>query len=252
MRSSRNERKNKCDNIDRVQGALISMKQHNASVNKKLLGILIVLTGSIMLTQYIYFILHNIVNHLDDSVMRSPLIHAFLRPIVLVPFMHYLFLQMIWYVLFVAWIWLLTVTLQKRYQLKNWQTYLVGCLLWSCAVIAVLALNNHFYPHSYFAVPNHPSFGTVALFLSGLPLLAITAYVYLMIYERREHLILATVLLIAIMWALGSSWRSTFFALPFLAENPPLNVLLVALTSLPVADSGEKDLSSGHLPTIYF
>jgi hypothetical protein len=227
------------------------MEQMNRLVHKKLLVILIVLTSIIIIAQYAYFISQNIINHLDDSILRSPLVHAFLRPIVLVPFMQYLFFQMIWYVLFVTWIWLLTVTLQRRYALKNWQTYFTGCLLWLCAVIAVLALNNHFYPHSYFAVPNHPSFGTVALLLSSVPLLIITVYTYVRVYQYREHLVVATVLLLCFMWALGSSWRSTFFTLPFLAENPPLNVLLVALSTLPDGDSTTTNVFSSNTPHLY-
>lgn len=227
------------------------MKQLRCSMQKRLLVILTLLTLAVIITQYVYFFLHHMLDHLDDSIIRSPLIHAFLRPLVIFPFVQYLSFQIVWYVFFITWIWLLSVTLQQRWQLSAGKMYLSGVVYWVLAVIAILALNNHFYPHSYFAIPNHPAFGTLALVISGVPLFMATVYAYLQVYARREHLVVAGALLLFVLWVLGSGWRDAFFALPFLAENAQLNVLLVGLSGMPIQDASATDPSLLSAPHIY-
>ena len=121
-------------------------KQHAS-----LLSMLIYLTFIFVATQIIFFIIHYNISNLLESLTSSTLNNQLLHPFILLPLVGFLLTQLLSYTLFIAWIWFIATASGELCKFSRFITYLLGIALWFIGCIAILTLNNDWYPNSFFS-----------------------------------------------------------------------------------------------------
>ena len=168
---------------------------NQAKKNKhpSLLRTLILLTCLFIVAQLILFSIHYQVSSLIDSLVDSSLSKNIFTPIIFFPLLAFIALQIIAYVLFVAWIRWITLSIQELGHFSSSTTYWIGIFCWTIACLALLMLNNHYFPHSFFSyLLQQFSFthllAPLLLMVSVVLLFIATALAYLNFFYFRRHL----------------------------------------------------------------
>jgi len=110
---------------------------------------LICLTVLAVIAQISFFIVHYHVSDLLDSFVASSLKGNFFQPVIVLPVLKFIFLQLAAYALFILFIWFIATSCSQLFKISD---YWLGLLFWLSGCIAILSLNNYFYPDSFFAI----------------------------------------------------------------------------------------------------
>ena len=122
-------------------------------LNKRssLLAMLIWLTLLSVVAQIILFVIHSHVTELVDDLVKSSIGMGMLHPVILLPIIQFIFIQLLSYILFIAWIWFISVEIGSLLRLSKRAVYFLGLFFWAVGAATILVLNNYYYPHSFFS-----------------------------------------------------------------------------------------------------
>lgn len=196
------------------------------------------LTVLFVAAQIILFIIHYGVSDLLDLLVESSLTANMLHPAILWPIIGFIAIQVMAYVLFILWIWFAAVSTGQLCRWSRLTTYCVGLLLWLNGCIAILTLNNHFYPHSFFAgllqrnILFSGNKNDIWLVISMTLLLSPTLTAYIDFFRQKKYRIHGSILLVMGL-AVILSWQSDHIRLTKNATTSQQpNIILIGIDSV--------------------
>ena len=215
------------------------------------------LTILFILAQLSFFMIHYNVTELVDSLVNSSLLQAISYPVVFFPILLFIFIQLIAYCLWASWLAFITISNGELFKLSNIVTYGLGIIFWVVGMIAMLSLNFHYFPGSFFAEPfyyslwlnksNHFILIVLLIILTTATLLAYINYFY---YKR--HLFFGGIFLLFGL-VVGIVWFYNYFLLftvraPYHQTKP--NIIMIGLDSLRPDFTGYFGHPTIHTPNI--
>lgn len=208
-------------------------------VNVSVLRLLIWLTVLFVSAQLLVFMIHYKVTDLVDSMVNASIALQLLHPVVLLPLLIFVMMQLLAYGLFVGWIWFLTLSLSELFVVSKSKIYGLGVLIWLVACVTLLALNQYYFPGSFFAkwgsylTRLHAGQIVLWVFLPGLILATLLAYVNFFWFKRYHRS--GVVLLLCVMSLLAITVYDKVLAsrtLVSTATNKVPNIIFIGLDSL--------------------
>ncbi len=133
---------------------MLSLNKSNAYDRHTVLllrGILFCLTFLFICAQLALFIIHYRVSILIDSLVNSSIASTLWHPVVVLPLLQFISLQLIAYLIFVYWLEFLAIALARISHLNAIATRWLGIFLWFLACSLILLLNQYYFPDSFFA-----------------------------------------------------------------------------------------------------
>lgn len=121
--------------------------------SSSLLGMLSCLTLLFVGGQLSFFIIHYKVTSLIDSLVKVSILLQLMHPVVLVPLLLFITLQVLAYVLLIAWVGWMATAMGEWWRFSKTTTLWIGIALWATACLAIVALNYTFFPDSFFSQP---------------------------------------------------------------------------------------------------
>lgn len=194
------------------------------------LTVLITLTLLSIFAQFSLFFAQSQQSLLMDDLINSALIDNFFQPVIILPLLKYISLQIIAYCLIIAFIYSITISCSRLFKLS---AYYLGIAFWLLTAAAVLSLNRYYFPHSFFAdYVHHDMINMVILILSCTLLLAATGiagfyYFCAGSYQQKcLFMIFCTVLLLFnnVYLQKHSQPQTNFYSQP--------NIILIGIDSL--------------------
>lgn len=166
-----------------------------------LLAMLVCLTVLFIAAQLSLFLIHCKVSELVDSLVTSSIILQLLHPIILLPIIAFALIQVIAYGFFIGWIWFVTLSFGEFFKLSKSVTHWLGIMFWGVACVALLMLNQHYFPNSFFAkemahtalLSNHSHVILAAVLLL---LAVVTLIAYINYFWFKRHRWIGSVLLV--------------------------------------------------------
>lgn len=201
----------------------------------RLVGMLFCLTLLFLATQISLFCVHYPVSALLDSLVQSSLSLSMLHPVVFLPILQFILLQLFAYALLIAWITFLANTLQQLFKLSSQMTYWLGVGCYFLAVILILTLNNAYHPNSFFTElfqnqdwyaddRNNTLLAISGACLGGVTLLGLLHWCW---QRKRTTALLCWVGLLVIAWLYKPAASE---AISIHRDKP--NIILIGLDSL--------------------
>lgn len=190
-----------------------------------LINVLVALTLLIILAQLSFFYAHYKVSDLIDVFTKSSIARDLWHPVILLPLLGFVTLQILAYGFLIAWIWFVTTSVSELFSLSKHKAYWLGISCWTACVLTIFSLNNYYFPASFFAQSFHLSILIVPVIL----LLVMTVLAYIHVVFNRRYLCLGLF----------------FITIPFLAligkgginqakveKHTKPNIILIGLDSL--------------------
>lgn len=202
---------------------------------------LISLTLLFVVWQISYFLIHFSQDGLINALSGASIAAQIYYPVVLKPIIAYLICQVIAYTLFTGWVWFITVSLGDAFNLAPRVISWLGIFFWCTATAALLALNNYYFPASFFSELIQdsgliPAGSTWLLIVSCCILLSATCIAYYHFFQRWHFKKMGFTLLTAAGFAALLSIHDNYFVSPTrepytTASNQP-NIIIIGLDSL--------------------
>ncbi|OGT38914.1 MAG: hypothetical protein A3F12_01890 [Gammaproteobacteria bacterium RIFCSPHIGHO2_12_FULL_38_14] len=101
--------------------------------------------------QLTFFYTHYRVSDLLDSLVNTALTHAFLSPVVSIPIIKFILIQLLAYLLWIAWIVFVALSFSEYMGWREVVGYCFGIAYWFFACVFLMLLNLYYYPNSFFA-----------------------------------------------------------------------------------------------------
>lgn len=191
------------------------------------------LTLLFVAAQLIFFAIHYQVSDITDSLVTSALFPVLFSPVILLPILGFLTIQIIAYVLFNVWIAFITLSCAIGWKFSSLATYVLGIFLWTIGSLAILSLNNYFYPHSFFHFPFSASVSFYFALIPCIMLLIPTLCAYYHFFYHRQYYLLAySLLTMSMLWG-GLSLSDQIKEMhshPISSTQP--NIILIGFDSL--------------------
>ncbi len=222
---------------------------------------LILLTLFFIAAQLGFFIIHYKVHDLIDTLVNVSILSSLLYPVVLMPIIGFIAMQIMAYVLFVAWIGFVSVSLGEFFQLSKLATYWLGILCWFLACIAMLTWNHYYFPDSFFAkwinnIDVLKNISHLILIVTSLIILTATLIAYLnFFWYKRYRWIGGFFLLLGFSYAAFSIYdikQTAAHVLPEVGQSSSStpDVILIGLDSLRPDFTGYFGNHTIHTPHI--
>lgn len=205
-----------------------------------LFNMLICLTFLFVAWQIVFFIIHYQVSTLIDSLVNSSLAIHFLSPVIVLPLVEFIFLQILGYLLFILWIWFNAKSIGAMLGLSDAHIYFLGVGLFFIACILLLSLNNYYFPGSFFSILWREVIATnwmqQVFFMGALfifLLAGLLSYIHFFCYQ--QHRTIGSIFLL-LLFIIGMF--SFYERFPLLEEKPKQgesfmpNVIIIGLDSL--------------------
>lgn len=205
----------------------------NLSRRTSLLSALTCLTVLFVTAQIIFFAIHYNIAGLLDIISANTLGKQLIHPVIILPLLVFLLVQIGSYALFVWWIKSLT------------ENYFWGIFLWCMGCIAILSLNNFYFPDSFFSFITDATLNKILLFGSSSILLFATVRACWK-YPRVRYCFM----FLSTGWALLASYEQyiSHTANQYADKQP--NVILIGLDSLRPDFTGYFGNSTTKTPNI--
>lgn len=205
-----------------------------------LLTMLIWLTILTIISQFTLFFVHFNSSDLVDSLVESALASQILHPIILIPLVIFLALQIISYGLFIALNWFVATSCAELFRLSKASQYWLGLFVWCLSSIAVISFNNYFFTDSFFTqlfysqswYSDHFNFTILIISSFLLSTLIITAYINF--FSHKTHRILGGIFLLLGLTSFGIASYTHFFASSVATNNSSdkPNIIFIGLDSV--------------------
>ncbi|MCW5583507.1 MAG: sulfatase-like hydrolase/transferase [Gammaproteobacteria bacterium] len=235
----------------RVLKQLLNQKQ------SRLLSMLIWLTLLFIVAQLAFFLIHYKVTELVDSLVKASIMLQLLHPVILLPIVGFIFIQTIAYVLFVIWIWFISISLGELFAFSQVKTYWLGVALWCLACATMLTLNHYYFPSSFFAVLfEHVASNLTRkiILLAGLAiLLVVTMLSYVNFFWFRRYRWSGSILLLVGLSITAAAFHDLIFfpSKKMIVNTHSLpNVIMIGLDSLRPDFTGYFGNRRAHTPHI--
>lgn len=234
------------------------LKQIINREQSSLLGVLVWLTLFFIVAQLIFFLIHYKLNELIDSLVNTSILSQLSHPVILLPILGFIFLQITAYVLFVIWIWFVSISLGELFTFSKLKTNWLGILLWFLACTTVLVLNQYYFPNSFFAkLIEHSivfhSIKKIILVAGPIILLVVTVIAYVNFFWFKRYRWSGGVLLFA---SLILTFFSIYDSIPVFPKktitksNSKPNIIFIGLDSLRPDFTGYFGNRTIHTPNI--
>lgn len=211
----------------------------NSHKKPSLIFMLISLTVLIVAAQLALFFVHYQVSDLLDSLTKASISSELFHAVLILPLMAFVVLQIIAYILFVTWIWLISISVGEICKLRQQTVYGLGLCCWFIGCAAILTANRYFYPGSFFAHDISSASwlvytSNVVLVLSALVLLTFSMIAVANFFWCKRHKILSSVfILLGVTFNLAWAYDKWFFTAPTHTNtNAMPNIIFIGLDSL--------------------
>lgn len=200
--------------------------------------IIIMLTVFFVLAQGILFLIHYKVSDLMDSLVNSSISKELFYPVVFLPILQFLSIQLGVYVLLVCWLWLITISCAEIFKLNPKTTYGLSIINWLLTCAAILALNNYYFPDSFFAQLLDQFIllkrTTIILLNLGAILLPAETLIAMtnLIWLRRHKMIGSILLSVGLLAAFTSGFNYLYPRMIARNHSPKPNVIIIGLDSV--------------------
>src|SRR3990167_2754301 len=121
----------------------------------RLVRMLVCLTILFILAQLVFFTIHYHVSELIDSLINSSLSHVIFSPVIFLPILQYIAIQILAYCLLICWVVFIAGALSQLFRVPTNAIYWLGINYWILNIIIMFVLNSHYFPGSFFAQPFH-------------------------------------------------------------------------------------------------
>jgi len=185
--------------------------------------------------QITFFSIHYQVSDLIDSLTHTSIAKGFIHSKILLPLAAHILIQLSVYALITYYVYIVTIALGYRFNLRPRTTYWFGLTLLMLAIMDLLALNSQFFPSSFFAWPDNY---TVFLYISTAFWLAASLIAF-----GRVFWILASLLILNGLCLLPP-------IKPSIAHRTEPNVIFIGLDSLRPDFTGFYGHPTINTPTI--
>lgn len=202
-----------------------------------LLCMLTGLTLVFIFAQLYLFAVDYKVSDLVDSLVGTSISLQLFHPVILLPLIAYLLLQITAYVLFVSWIWFVTISITEWFKLRTVAMHIFGSVTWCMACFSMLELNRYYFPDSLFArlmtrVTFLNQYGEVVLVVMLALLFIITLIAYFHFFWCKRYRYSGSILLLCIVGVMAPA-LFRFESKPFVVNpNAKPNIIIIGLDSL--------------------
>lgn len=205
-----------------------------------LLAMLASLTGLAVIGQLSLFFLHFKTSSLLDSLIQSSLASQIWRPIILLPILEFILIQIASCLLFIAGIWFLGVSCGNFFNFSRNKTYWLGICTWVIACFAVLSFNCLYFSNSFFSDLlihtgwyNHYYYKIIFIICAST-LCLMTIIAYLNFIFKKLHRFIGTIFLFLGFLSAGFAFYTHFFthASPIIKNSQYPNIIIIGLDSV--------------------
>lgn len=220
----------------------------------RVFSLLSILTIIFILVQAYLFYRHYKVSSLVDSLAGASIALELLHPIILLPIATFIVLQITAYVLFVTYIWFITISFAEYCRLTNGVTKILAIILWSLTVFFLLAYNHYYFPDSIFSrslsqITLLREYGKFLLIVSASLLTSMTLLSWLHCFLRKRHRVCGGILLAIPLLIISHSLFEMKIAPHFSAQTQP-NIILIGLDSVRPDFTGFYGNQMVHTPNV--
>lgn len=196
---------------------------------KLMLGCLTILFVS---AQIIFFSIHYQVSELIDAVVHAAFSPQFFLAKIYLPIIGFLAIQIGAYILWLVWIYFISISVAEFFRLDNKKTYLFGLSMWCLAIAALFLLNFYFYPASFFSLlfqANDWVYRIILLIIICIwMILAGIAYLNYFLTGHQHLLAIGFLLITFFLVFTSTSSRDINIS----SQNDKPNIILIGLDSL--------------------
>ncbi len=203
---------------------------------KMMLALLITL---FVIAQIVFSYLHYHFSGMTDSLGNTTVLEQLRYPVVLLPMLGFVALQLLAYVLLVMWLHFLVQAYGDLFKLSLLGRYWRGAIIAVLACLGIFVANTYFYPHSFFAPDflvhsswHAPFIFTWAIFFIFF-FLTLLAFAQFFIFKAR-YWMSAITLLIAIIMTLGIGAWNHLARFMYHPATPPAqpNIIFIGVDSV--------------------
>ncbi|MBA3661252.1 MAG: sulfatase-like hydrolase/transferase [Gammaproteobacteria bacterium] len=202
--------------------------------HKLLLFRLTYLTIFWIVAQIIFFMIHYHVAGLMDSLASSPMRSALWKPVVLLPLLQFIVLQLLAYMVFVAFIYFLTISINAFTKRSHSTLQMLGISLWILSIISLLMMNQALYPHSFFAIfpqlSSHSIFMYFVILSLGLFFAVLTLLAYYACLRMKQYRLLGLFFLLLSVIPILDLFNSSLTGSSSPSSKP--HIIFIGLDSL--------------------
>jgi len=222
----------------------------NGQKQTSLAGMLCCLTLIVIVGQVAFFFTHYQMGHIADTLANASIKYELFYPVILLPILGFIFIQLVAYGLYITWIWFLAVSLGELIRLSPKSIYRLGILFWCLGCLLIFSFNTLQYPHSFFAEPLHlyPILNRSILSVTSGVLLAAMVFAYVNCFWFKRHYVLGVVFALFVVGACGSGLYAPVTKNSVDMQQP--NVILIGLDSLRPDYTGYFGNQHVHTPHI--
>lgn len=188
------------------------------------------LTLLFIAAQFSLFLIHAHVSDLIDSLVNASIALQMLHSVVLLPALGFLVLQAAAYALFIGWLWFISISIGELFKLSKNTIYWLGIFLWFLACFSLFALNQYYFPDSFFA-GFKMQHSDVLLIVSVATLSAATLFAYINFFYFKRYKKTGSVILLLILCVAITSAYNLKRNYPAAAHAQP-NIIFIGLDSL--------------------
>lgn len=200
----------------------------------RLLGMLIMLTSLLVAAQITVFFIHYKVSILVDALVNSSVASAIFYPVVIVPLLGFLALQILAYILLVSFVWFIAVATGDLLKLSSKVVYCLGLLCWLFICLIIFILNSRYFPHSFFAKQFNQSIFLKVFIVASFLLLLVTTLSYIHYFKYKRYRLIGSIFLGIIFLNVAYIIHDKFFNKPFLISHSSTqpDIIFIGLDSL--------------------
>lgn len=207
-------------------------------INDRLKPMLICLTTSFIVVQLVFFTIHYQVSELFDILVNTSIGESLLKPIIFLPILQFIIIQLLAYLFFVGCILFLSDAIAELCHLSARLHYCLGIFLWFSGCSAILLLNAYYFPHSFFTrIFEHHFFieylRIILMVVTGILILATILAYFNFIYYKRFHfwgIILLLFMMIVIIATFYKSIQIRSVKNAVVFSQP--NIIIIGLDSI--------------------
>lgn len=199
----------------------------------RMIRILCVLTCSVILMQLSFIYIHYKISGLVDTLISSSFQRYIFTPIILIPILKFILINLAVYAILILWIYFLAESFARIKQLTEMQASCLGIMIWCMVSALILMANSYFYTHSFFAIVTDKAVLIFSLISLTTVLVMMTIAALYDSFKRRRQRLLACLLLSVTMVVLLMQGAGYFHqSISFSGTPKQPNIIIISFDSL--------------------
>jgi arylsulfatase A-like enzyme len=213
----------------------------------RLIHMLVCLSLLLIFAQVAFFFVHYKVSEIIDSLASSSIAQAFLHPVIWLPILIFVGIQLLAYGLIIAWAAFVSISLYELFKLSSIFIYWFGISIWLLNFSIIFALNAYYYPGSFFAEFLQDTFWVNFFLMIGLTLLLIVAALaYINCFGFKRHRLWGSLFIVVVALV---NIRGVYPLHSVSSYSKP-NIIFIGLDSLRPDYTGYFGNQEIHTPNI--